>query len=178
MELVIFLSWNHHNTPTADRHWIGHLLHPEDNYGNAVNAGNGWYSCQLPTRGLHNVFSKVEFQNVIFNFHAALNIFSKRGKSRIPKYFLKCNFHAALQGVRNVCPKIILHLTDSIRIALYISKKNYLYISYVYCFLIFVEFPTLQMYTELHQPPKGYFKPHGQNILKGYFKPHRSDRFC
>ena len=84
MELVIFLCWNHHNTPIADRHWIGHLLHPEklsDNYGNAVNAGNGWYSCQLPTRGLHNVFSKVEFQNVILNFQAALIMyFQSAGK--------------------------------------------------------------------------------------------------
>ena len=77
------------------------------------------------------------------------------------------------------CPLLLSHLNDWIRIALYISKKkNYLYISYVYCFLIFVEFPTLQMYTELHQPPKGYFKPHGQNILQGYFKPDISDRFC
>ena len=76
------------------------------------------------------------------------------------------------------CPQLLSHLNDWIRIALYISKKNFFYISYVYCFLIFVEFPTLQMYTELHQPPKGYFKPHGQNILQGYFKPDISDRFC
>ena len=87
MELVIFLSWKHHNTPTADRHWIGHLLHPKDNYGNAVNAGNGWYSCQLPTRGLHNVFSKVEFQNVILNFQAALMYFQSVGKVEFQNIF-------------------------------------------------------------------------------------------